>query len=389
MSSGVASQVLSFAGWAFLPRYVTSFLQSLYYRITIRAGEPHPAPQSPRYARHYRRIYIFVVTSYLLYSFYETYHKLRTDGDFYQALGVLPTADDRAIKSGFRRLATLHHPDKQQQQPLRDGVSPDAMFRHIRLAQDTLLDPVKKFAYHRFGQEVVEGAKSKTMREFLYAGLYALLPQYAGGFIMMTLMNLFWFSGWGRYVRSPCPLQMTICMNDANARGKKQWRFYTFFALLTLELSLLTHPNGIFMPSAHLPGWLCSLLKLDTFYLLPFQTLALARSASLTLNIFISQLTPPGDSSSGSKTSATGNGGLTPQTQAQLVQLTHLARANDAEVTRLLQLGLAPFKGDEESVAKLRRGMREGLVLGSVRDSKEVKEAVERVKERRRGVVVG
>ncbi|KAK2738920.1 hypothetical protein FQN55_009690 [Onygenales sp. PD_40] len=366
MSSGVASQVLSFAGWAFLPRYATSFLQSLYYRITIRAGEPHPAPQSPRYARHYRRIYIFVVTSYLLYSFYETYHKLRTDGDFYQALGLLPTADDRAIKSGFRRLATLHHPDKQQQQPLRDGVSPDAMFRHIRLAQDTLLDPVKKFAYHRFGQEVVEGAKSKTMRDFLYAGLYALLPQYAGGFIMMTLMNLFWFSGWGRY-----------------------WRFYTFFALLTLELSLLTHPNGIFMPSAHLPGWLCSLLKLDSFYLLPFQTLSLARSASLTLNIFISQLTPPDDSSSASKTPATANGGLKPQTQAQLVQLTHLARANDAEVTRLLQLGLAPFKGDKESVAKLRRGMREGLVLGSVRDSKEVKEAVERVMERRRGVVVG
>ena len=54
------------------------------------------------------------------------------------------------------------------------------------------------------------------------------------------------------------------------------------------------------------------------------------------------------------------------------------------EVTRLLQLGLAPFKGDAVMVGTLRRGMKEGLVLGSVRDSPEVKEAVKRVLERRR-----
>ncbi|PGG98483.1 hypothetical protein AJ79_08855 [Helicocarpus griseus UAMH5409] len=361
MGSDLFASVFSFAGWAFLPRYATSFLQSLYYRITIRAGEPHPAPGSPRYVRHYRRIYIVVVTSYLLYSFYDTYHKLRVDGDFYQLLGVLPTADDRTIKSRFRRLAALHHPDKRQQIVNNSGSdeSPDALFLQLRLAQDTLLDPVKKFAYDRFGQAVVEGSKAKTISEFLYAGLYALAPQYVGGFIVMTLMNLFWFSGWGRY-----------------------WRFYTFFALLTLELTLLTHPKGIFMPANYLPPWLSSLLRLDTFYLVPFQILALARSASMTTNIFISQLTPPNDDSSSSKKE--GNGGLTQKTQTQLAQLTHMVAANDAEVTRLLQMAFAPFRGDKESVGRLRRGMKEGLILGSVREAPEVKEAVKGVVERRR-----
>lgn len=53
------------------------------------------------------------------------------------------------------------------------------------------------------------------------------------------------------------------------------------------------------------------------------------------------------------------------------------------EATGLLNLGLVPFKGDPESVAILRRGMKEGLVLGSVRGSPEVQEAVAKVLQRK------
>jgi hypothetical protein len=135
------------------------------------------------------------------------------------------------------------------------------------------------------------------------------------------------------------------------------------------------------MPASYLPPWLTGLLGVESFYLLPFQILSLARRASVTLNIFISQLMPPGQASNSSASPAQS---LAPQTQHQLTQLAQLARANDMEVTRLLQLGLAPFKGDKEMVRTLRRGMKEGLVLGSVRDSPEVKEAVKLVLQRRR-----
>lgn len=138
------------------------------------------------------------MTCYLLYTIFETFHQVCRTGDFYSSLGVSPTADERTIKSRFRRLAALHHPDKIQQFP-NDGDS-DAFFVHLRLAQDTLLDPTKRFAYDRFGAGVVNGSRAKSMREFLYAGLYALFPQYAVGFVIMTLLNLFWFSSWGRYV---------------------------------------------------------------------------------------------------------------------------------------------------------------------------------------------
>ena len=85
-----------------------------------------------------------------------------------------------------------------------------------------------------------------------------------------------------------------------------------------------------------------------------------------------------------SNSSTTSTEPLKSQTQQQLAHLMHLGRASDIEITRLFQLGLAPFKGDKDSVETLRRGMKEGLVMSSVRDNLEVKDAVKLVLERRR-----
>lgn len=141
-----------------------------------------------------------MITTYLLYTLFEAYVKIRADVDFYQLLGVLPTTDDRAIKSRFRRLAAIYHPDKLPQSS--NGNGSEAFFLQLKLAQDTLIDPMKRFVYDRFGRQAVEGTKAKSIRELLYAGLLALLPQYFTGLVMMLALNKFWFSSWGRYVRS-------------------------------------------------------------------------------------------------------------------------------------------------------------------------------------------
>lgn len=67
----------------------------------------------------------------------------------------------------------------------------------------------------------------------------------------------------------------------------------------------------------------------------------------------------------------------------RLGQLLQLSRTTDGEATRLLQLGFAPFRGDREGVATLRKGMKEGLVLSSVRASPGVQTAVSEVVERK------
>jgi molecular chaperone DnaJ len=66
--------------------------------------------------------------------------------DYYELLQVERGADDKAIKSAYRRLAMECHPD-------RNGGCPDATakFKAISEAYDCLKDPQKRAAYDRFG----------------------------------------------------------------------------------------------------------------------------------------------------------------------------------------------------------------------------------------------
>jgi molecular chaperone DnaJ len=66
--------------------------------------------------------------------------------DFYELLQVERTADDKAIKSAYRKLAMECHPD-------RNGGCPDAeaKFKAISQAYECLKDPQKRAAYDRFG----------------------------------------------------------------------------------------------------------------------------------------------------------------------------------------------------------------------------------------------
>ncbi|KAJ5201530.1 uncharacterized protein N7498_006193 [Penicillium cinerascens] len=345
------ASVLHYLGWAVLPNYATALLQTVYYGITVRAGSPRPMPGTPRHDLHRRRIFIFVVTSYLLYTLYETFHQVQVAGDFYQALGVSPFADERTIKSKFRRLAAQHHPDK---------IGPDGgaevYFMYLRQAQETLANPVRRFAYDRFGPDMLSWGEQKTMGDFITVSFTrSLVPHYVGGFVTMLVLNWLWWANWGRY-----------------------WRFYTFAAMLTLELALITHPQAVFMPATYLPTWLRAWMPEPAFHLLPFQTLTLARRASILLHIFISQIAPPSARAPG------GGDKISPQTMQRMGQLVVATRQADLEATRVLQVGLAPFRGDRESVSALRRGMKEGLILGGVRSSAEVQRAVAQVVERRK-----
>lgn len=126
----MSNNLLSYAGWTFLPnvrspqyapllhcqqpsfvrrliselQLVTGWVQSLYYGITIRAGDPKPQPGTPRYTKHRRRIHLAVIILYLLYTIYEADYWVRLNGDFYQDLGLPVDVDEKRIKSKFRRL---------------------------------------------------------------------------------------------------------------------------------------------------------------------------------------------------------------------------------------------------------------------------------------------
>lgn len=66
----------------------------------------------------------------------------------------------------------------------------------------------------------------------------------------------------------------------------------------------------------------------------------------------------------------------------KLMQLSQLIKAHDMEVTKLLQLNTAPFKGQKDCVSRLQQGMKTGVIIGTVQEDPGVKEAVKRANSR-------
>ncbi|KKA31022.1 hypothetical protein TD95_004118, partial [Thielaviopsis punctulata] len=62
--------------------------------------------------------------------------------DYYKILGVEKTADDNAIKKAYRKLAIVHHPDKNPNDP-----QAEERFKDISEAYENLSDPQKRAAF--------------------------------------------------------------------------------------------------------------------------------------------------------------------------------------------------------------------------------------------------
>lgn len=66
--------------------------------------------------------------------------------DYYEVLGIEKGADEKEIKSAFRKLAKQYHPDLNP-----DNKEAEAKFKEINEAYEVLSDPDKKAKYDQFG----------------------------------------------------------------------------------------------------------------------------------------------------------------------------------------------------------------------------------------------
>lgn len=73
--------------------------------------------------------------------------------DFYELLEVDRSADDKTLKSAYRKLAVRYHPDKNP-----GDEEAEARFKSISQAYDCLKDPQKRAAYDRYGHAAFEQA---------------------------------------------------------------------------------------------------------------------------------------------------------------------------------------------------------------------------------------
>jgi len=74
-----------------------------------------------------------------------------TKRDYYEVLGVSRTADEKELKSAFRKLAMQYHPDRNPGDP-----DAEARFKEINEAYDVLKDADRRAAFDRFGHAAFE-----------------------------------------------------------------------------------------------------------------------------------------------------------------------------------------------------------------------------------------
>lgn len=145
-----------------------------------------------------------------------------------------------------------------------------------------------------------------------------------------------------------------------------KWRYLTYGFLAVLELYTLTRP--------YFPPFLVKVINptLQLWFqpaLLPFQLLVLARKLALTVFIAVSQLGAHFQAAGPEPSASTVN-------LQTLNHLEHNARMNAAEVSRLLQLGMAPYEGDTAGQKDLKEKIQEWLVQNTIRSDPTVREAV-------------
>lgn len=253
--------------------------------------------------------------------------------------------------------AALYHPDKMTTDDPIALAAAEKHFVTLKQAQDTLSDPMKRFAYERFGADVLTWQHCKTVRDYLLRGAQLVQgPLYAGSTFFLIMLSFTNYLQAGRF-----------------------WRYFFFFALFILEFHTLTRPyhtpilSKIINPiiekvSRHPP-------------LLPFQLLNMSRKATFTLFIAFSQLTGLFQKP---ETPANGNSNANVYDLQQLSRLEQISKANEAEADRLLGMDMAPFIGDEQGVRDLRGRIREWLVNNTIRADPEVRDAMGRALGKRR-----
>lgn len=292
-----------------------------------------------------------VVSAYLLYTIYEADWDIQRASDFYQDLGVSQSATDRDIKSRFRRLAAIYHPDKVS------SISPssEGYFVHLKLAQDTLLDPAKRFAYDRFGPGITQWRHCSSIRDYLAHGLQSTLPYYGAGAVVMYILGMLGYLEWGKY-----------------------WRWLTLVILCIFELYTMSRPYAPPIAAKFINPLLTTFTQHPPY--LPFQLIQLARKISITMYIAFSQIGPLLQSPEAARL----QGDPEVVLRQQLDRLDQSIKAADVEATRLMEMERAPFAGDPQALTEVQGKMKEWLVQNTIRSDPEVRDTLGKLFKKRR-----
>lgn len=260
----MSAALFRIVGWSYLPDFATKqALRVIHQTSSSIFHRPPPDPRTPAYALHYRLTFSAVVLCYLIYNFLDASGSITNN--FYELLSVYPNSSDATLKTAFRAFAKKYHPD-------RVGPSGEALFIEVRDAFEALKDPVVRFAYDRFGPDVLKWKECTTMREYLRRGLLS-----SSLYHIMTGAGLILFSAIGK----PSPIAA--------------WRYLLFLCLFASELYLLLAPSpSTLSPSPFVDAATSHAMILDVIFpkRIVYQHVLLLHQVFFFLSVALSRVAP-------------------------------------------------------------------------------------------------
>jgi hypothetical protein len=221
---------------------------------------------------------------------------------------------------------------------------------HLKVASETLLDGARRFAYDRWGPDVVTWQKCITVRDYVSRGaLYNTLTHYGAAAAIMYVVSLFGYLDWGKY-----------------------WRWLLLAGLCVFESYTVTRTEVPFVLSKAINPIVTTVTASPPY--VQFQVISLLRKLSITIYIAFSQigplLNPQGqqDQKEAENSEATIRQGLE--------RLEAMTKGLDGEAGRLLEMELSPFAGDPGTVDAMKSKVKDWLVQNTIRSDPMVRDAL-------------
>eukprot|EP01135_Chromosphaera_perkinsii_P009309 Nk52_evm1s1723 gene=Nk52_evmTU1s1723 len=138
--------------WSVLPAMMVKFGLSFLQAVRKENGtEKEANPESDR-----KKVIVFFAVLWLAYEFASV--AADVNPTYYEILQVKRHATNSEVKSSFRKMSMIYHPDKN------DGD--DTKFTEIRLAYESIGDLKVRRFYDRYGPEYLDCTHCKTLEDF-------------------------------------------------------------------------------------------------------------------------------------------------------------------------------------------------------------------------------
>jgi curved DNA-binding protein CbpA len=331
-------------------------VQTILYSIFIRAGDPKPQLGSPRFIKHRKYILIAIYLAYFGFTIYEVDFNLQRASNAYNELGVPIDVDESGINSRFRKLTIRFHPDKIGANVDKERAS--QYFVHLKALRDVVLDPVKRFAYDRFGPEIFGRCQNcLTIGDYVDNALVSTATTYGALLVFLIGANALGYFTDGAY-----------------------WRYLGLLAVGMFEIRTAMRPDYPRILTQYLNP-LVTTSRIRPAYL-PFQLTAIIKKASISAAQFLALLMPLYrlDPANPSKPTEDTDA----ERHKQLDRLSAFVAESNKDAGRLLELESIPYRENEKAKSELREALKKYMVQNVVHQEKEVRNAIGQSMARRR-----